>query len=385
VTRFWGLYFEDIRVYPQSLMIHQASGFDRSASAYLVTGGAGFIGAHVAERLLSEGARVWVIDDFNDYYDPALKETAVAQLARYEKFALYRADIRDAHAMACVFQDIGPELATASQNGQGGIIHLAARAGVRPSLKDPQLYVETNVNATLTLAELAKAYRIQRFVFASSSSVYGERGQSNQNAGFTGFRETDDVSKPISPYAASKVAAEQLLHTYAHLHDLNVVALRFFTVYGPRQRPDLAIHKFTRLIDRGESIPVFGDGSARRDFTYIDDILQGILAALTFDRFTGATPMEIFNLGESATITVSNLIGLIETSLGKRAEIDWHPAHPGDVTLTCANIDKARSLLGYRPTMPIEEGIERFVHWYQGQTEASAPRLTTTRLALQDR
>jgi UDP-glucuronate 4-epimerase len=361
-------------------MIHNVSG--HPCSAYLITGGAGFIGAHVAERLLNDGARVWVVDDFNDYYDPALKEAAVAQLSRHERFGLYRADIRDAHAMACVFQDIGPELAIASQNKQGGIIHLAARAGVRPSLKDPQLYFETNVNATLTLAELAKAYRIQRFVFASSSSVYGERGQSQENAAFTGFRETDDVSRPISPYAASKIAAEQLLHTYAHLHDLNVVALRFFTVYGPRQRPDLAIHKFTRLIDLGEPIPVFGDGSARRDFTYIDDILQGILAALTFDNFTGPAPMEVFNLGESATITVSNLIGLIETALGKKAEIDWYAAHPGDVTLTCANIQKAQRLLGYRPTTPIEQGIEQFVRWYQTHAMATASALNKPTISL---
>ncbi|MEB3205725.1 MAG: NAD-dependent epimerase/dehydratase family protein [Vampirovibrionales bacterium] len=350
-------------------MVSHAS--ERTRAAYLITGGAGFIGAHVAEQLLKAGARVWVIDDFNDYYDPTLKEAAVAQLARYEHFSLYRGDIRNKHAMACVFQDIGADLSAACERKQGGIIHLAARAGVRPSLKDPQLYFETNVNATLTLAELAKAYGIDRFVFASSSSVYGERGQNTANPSFTGFQETDDISKPISPYAASKIAAEQLLHTYAHLHNIQVVALRFFTVYGPRQRPDLAIHKFTRLIDRGQSIPVFGDGSARRDFTYIDDILQGILAALTFDQFTGASPMEIFNLGESATISVSHLIALIESALGKKATIEFHPAHPGDVSLTFANIGKANTLLGYHPETPIEKGIQRFVDWYQTQAVPS--------------
>ncbi|MEB3245856.1 MAG: SDR family NAD(P)-dependent oxidoreductase [Vampirovibrionales bacterium] len=339
--------------------------------SFLVTGGAGFIGSHVVDALLLQGATVYAIDDFNDYYDPALKTLNLAAALEHPRFKLYKADIRDAHAMAAIFQDIGPKLS----EQHGAIVHLAARAGVRPSLSQPQLYLETNVNATLTLAELARNYGIRRFILASSSSVYGERGQQTTQKpldDFTGFEETDDVSKPISPYASSKAMAESLLHTYAHLHGLETVALRFFTVYGPRQRPDLAIHKFTRLIHQDRPIEVYGDGSARRDFTYIDDILQGILAAISFSAFTTGTPFEVFNLGESQTITVARLIETIELALGKSAQINWQPAAPGDVTLTCANINKAKKLLGYTPSTPIQLGIPRFTDWFLASQQTPA-------------
>jgi len=272
-------------------------------------------------------------------------------------FQVLRVDIRDAAAVRGVVAEAAPALA------DGAIVHLAARAGVRPSLAEPRLYLETNVTGTLNLVEAAREFGVRRFVFASSSSVYGER-----SAAAGPFREDQDVSKPISPYASTKVMGESLLHTYSHLHGLRVLALRFFTVYGPAQRPDLAIHKFTRLIDRGEPVPLFGDGSTQRDYTYIDDIVQGVLAALAYDE----TRFEIFNLGESRTVALSRLIELIEQALGKKARIARQPLQPGDVPLTHADISKARRLLGYEPTTPIEEGIRRFVAWHREQQAARA-------------
>jgi len=319
-----------------------------TGKTYLVTGGAGFIGSHLVGHLLADGATVVVVDDFNDFYDPTIKQQNIAAFTDNPQFHLVRADIRDQVALTEVFNTFGAQLRS------GGIIHLAARAGVRPSLKEPRLYLETNVTGTLNLAELAKTYEVSKFVFASSSSVYGD--SPNQ----VPFTETQDISKPISPYASTKHMGESLLHSYHHLYGLNVVALRFFTVYGPAQRPDLAIHKFTKLIDNGKPIPVFGDGSTRRDYTYADDIMQGVLAAIMYD----ATPFEVFNLGESQTTTLAELIGLIETSLGKTAVIERQPLQPGDVPITYANIDKARQLLGYNPTTPVAEGIPKFVDWY---------------------
>lgn len=325
---------------------------------YLVTGGAGFIGSHVVARLLAAGARVVVVDDFNDYYDPAIKEANLAPFTAHAGFACYRVDIRDLQALTGVFHRHGADMARS-----GGIVHLAARAGVRPSLHEPRLYLETNVSGTLNLLELARAHGIQRFVFASSSSVYGDSPQA------VPFCETQDISRPISPYAATKAMGEALLHTYSHLYGMQGVALRFFTVYGAGQRPDLAIHKFTRLIDQGRPIPVFGDGSTRRDYTYIDDIVQGVLAAMAYD----ATPFEIFNLGESHTTTLSELIAQIEAALGKPAVLDRQPAQPGDVSVTYANIDKARALLGYQPTTLIAQGIPRFVDWYRAYYSGERP------------
>lgn len=321
-----------------------------SGRTYLVTGGAGFIASHLVRALLARGARVAVVDDFNDFYDPQLKEDNVRPLLGLPGFVLHRSDIRDAGALRAIVAEHAAEL----RQG-GGILHLAARAGVRPSLADPRLYLETNVTGTLNLAEAARELGVGKFVFASSSSVYGERDGSGP------FREDQDVSKPISPYAATKVMAESLLHTYSHLHGLRVVVLRFFTVYGPCQRPDLAIAKFTRLIDRGLPLPVFGDGSTRRDYTHIDDVLQGVLAALDYE----GSRFEIFNLGESRTVPLSHLVELIEEALGKKARIERLPLQPGDVPMTHADVSKARRLLGYDPRVPIEDGIRRFVAWHR--------------------
>ena len=322
--------------------------YDYAGKTYLITGGAGFIGSHLTRALLDAGAHVVVVDEFNDFYDPAIKEHNLAPFVNHSRFRLYRQDIREFVGMRDIFEHHGRGL----QNG--GIIHLAARAGVRPSLKEPRVYLETNVTGTLNLAELAREFQVKKFIFASSSSVYGD------NPKQVPFQEDQDISKPISPYASTKAMGESLLYTYSHLYALQVVALRFFTVYGPGQRPDLAIHKFTRLIDEGKPIPVFGDGSTRRDYTYVDDIIQGVMAAIVYER----SPYEIFNLGESQTTDLSTLIAYLEGCLGKKAVIDRQPMQPGDVSLTYADIAKARLLLGYNPQIKIREGLPRFVEWY---------------------
>lgn len=323
---------------------------------FLVTGGAGFIGSHTTRHLLNMGAKVIVIDDFNDYYDPAIKRRNIQDVETNPNFTLFEGDIRDTGLLTDIFSEHGDALKT------GGIVHLAARAGVRPSLLEPRLYLETNVTGTLNLAELARAHGIKKFVFASSSSVYGSAPDK------TPFIETQDISKPISPYASTKAMGESLLHTYSHLYDLQVVALRFFTVYGAGQRPDLAIHKFTKMIDEGTPIPVYGDGSTERDYTYIDDIQQGVLSAIRYD----ATPYEVVNLGESQTTKLSDLIALIETSLGKKAVIDRQPLQPGDVPITYADISYTKNLFGYNPTTKVVDGIPKFVDWYQSNKAALA-------------
>src|SRR5829696_8376267 len=313
----------------------------------LVTGGAGFIGSHLVARLLAEGQwRVTVVDDFNDFYDPALKRRNVSAHLGREDFALHEADIRDRAALGELFA--GAEFDV--------IVHLAARAGVRPSLLEPVLYAETNINGTVNLLELARAHGVRQFVFGSSSSVYGENEK-------VPFAEDDPVNRPISPYAATKAAGELLCHTYSHLFGLRCVALRFFTVYGARQRPDLAIHKFARLISEGKPIPVFGDGTTRRDYTYVDDIIAGVRAAMDYE---GAA-YEVFNLGESRTVELRELIALLERELGRKAVVDRQPPQPGDVPQTFADVSKARRLLGYDPRTPIEEGIRRFVEWFRGE------------------
>ncbi len=311
----------------------------------LVTGGAGFIGSHLVERLFTEGRwRVTVVDDFNDFYAPALKRANVAPHLGRADFRLVEADIRDRAALERVFA--ATEFAV--------IVHLAARAGVRPSLSEPLLYAETNINGTLHLLELARVHNVPQFVFGSSSSVYGINAK-------VPFSEDDPIRRPISPYAATKAAGELLCHTYAHLHGLRTVALRFFTVYGARQRPDLAIHKFAKLISAGKPIPVFGDGTTRRDYTYIDDIIAGVRAAIDYD----ASMYEAINLGESRTVELRELIALLEDALGRKAQIERQPSQPGDVPQTFADITKARRLLGYDPQTPIEEGIRRFVAWFK--------------------
>lgn len=314
----------------------------------LVTGGAGFIGSHLVETLLSEGHRVGVLDDFNDFYAPSIKRANLA--AVQERIDLHEADLRNAAAVEAIV----------GEGGYEAIIHLAARAGVRPSIADPQLYVDANITGTLNLLEAARRGGVRRFVFASSSSVYGL-------CQTVPFREDALLPQTISPYAATKLAGEHLCSNYAHLYGLQVVCLRFFTVYGPRQRPDLAIHQFTRRIQRGLPIQQFGDGLTRRDYTYVDDTIQGVVAALGYE----GPRFDVFNLGESQTTPLRDLIELIEGALEKRAVIERLPEQPGDVPLTCADISKARRLLGYRPATVIAEGIPRFVEWYLATQEAA--------------
>ncbi len=308
----------------------------------LVTGGAGFIGSNLVERLLAEGHAVSVLDDFNEFYDPAIKRANVGAFAK--QVPIYEADLRDGAEVERIVREQQPEV----------IIHLAARAGVRPSIKDPKLYIDTNITGTWHLLEAARVQGVPRFISASSSSVYGVIKTAP-------FSEDMLINQTISPYAATKMATEQFCSNYSHLYGMRTISLRFFTVYGPRQRPDLAIHSFTRAIDEGRPIQQFGDGSTRRDYTYIDDIVQGITACLHYE---GAL-CDVFNLGESQTTTLSELIASIERALGKKAEIKRMPEQPGDVPLTYANIDKARRLLGYAPTTKIAEGIPKFVDWYR--------------------
>jgi len=307
----------------------------------LVTGGAGFIGSHLVERLLEAGHEVDVLDEFNDYYDPRIKRDNLHAVA--ERIEIHEADIRDAAAVDRII----------STGRYGSIIHLAARAGVRPSIKEPRLYIDTNIIGTYNLLEAARKAGIRRFVCASSSSVYGVLKTAP-------FREDMALTETISPYAATKLAAEQLCSNYSYLYGMRTISLRFFTVYGPRQRPDLAIHKFTRYIHEGRPIDQYGDGSTRRDYTYVDDIIQGVMACLTYD----GKLCDVFNLGESQTTTLTALIQAIEETLGKKAIINRMPDQPGDVPLTYADISKARSLLNYHPTTKIKDGIPKFVDWY---------------------
>ena len=326
----------------------------------LITGGAGFIGSHLVDRLLMEGDwQVSVVDDFNDFYDPAIKRANLSAHDQNPNFHLFETDIRDKQALGKVFDE-----AFGVDDFQI-IVHLAARAGVRPSLEQPLLYAETNVEGTLNLLELAREHGVRQFVFGSSSSVYG------MNAKIP-FSEDDPISQPISPYAATKAAGELLCHTYSHLYDIRCVCLRFFTVYGPRQRPDLAIHKFARLITEGKAIPVFGDGTTQRDYTFIDDIIAGVRASIDYVADYDKSDFEVINLGESRTVELSELISLLENELGVKAKILRQPLQPGDVPQTYADITKARGLLGYNPQTQIEEGIERFVEWFRGNASRSS-------------
>ena len=316
----------------------------------LITGGAGFIGSHLVDSLLAEGGwKVTVVDDLNDFYSPDIKRANIQGVSGSSNFKFVAADIRDVNAMRSVFEKGEFEC----------VVHLAARAGVRPSLLEPKLYAETNINGTLNLLELARERRVKQFVFGSSSSVYGINCK-------VPFSEEDRIHQPISPYAATKAAGELLCHTYSHLYDIRTVCLRFFTVYGARQRPDLAIHKFTKLITAGRSIPLFGDGTTRRDYTYIADIIQGVRASIDYN----GSIHEVFNLGESETTELARLIELLEESLGIKAIIDRQPMQPGDVPVTFADISKARKLLGYDPKTKIEDGIPKFVEWFRGSHHA---------------
>jgi UDP-glucuronate 4-epimerase len=311
----------------------------------LITGGAGFIGSHLVDALMKEDNNcVVIIDNFNDFYDPAIKEANIAPHPRGKNFVVYKADITDASSIKEIF---------ASHN-LDCVVHLAAQAGVRPSLENPLAYEETNVRGTYVLLEAARINEVPQFVFGSSSSIYGINAK-------IPFSEDDHVWQTISPYAATKLAGEAACHTYSHLYGMRVLCLRFFTVYGARQRPDLAIHKFARLIDAEKPIPVFGDGTSRRDYTYIDDIIAGIVAAMNYRK----SPFEVINLGESQTVELRYLIELIENGLGKRAMIERKPLQAGDVPITFADVSKARRLLGYDPQIKIEDGIRRFIQWFK--------------------
>jgi UDP-glucuronate 4-epimerase len=311
---------------------------------FLVTGGAGFIGSHVCERLLRDGNRVWAFDDLNDFYDPQFKRRNLREIQTLAKpFEFCHGDLTDRAALDELFSSVKFDQ----------VIHLAARAGVRPSLEQPALYQRVNVEGTVNVLEAARQNGVKKITVASSSSVYGVNAK-------VPFSESDLVFSAVSPYAASKLACEALGHTWHHVYKMDVAMLRFFTVYGPRQRPDLAIHKFTKLIDAGKPIPVFGDGSTARDHTHISDIVEGVIACT--QREFG---FEIFNLGESQTVKLSELIALIETALGKKAVIDRQPLQPGDVPITFADISKARKSLGYNPQVKVEKGIPLFVDWFR--------------------
>jgi UDP-glucuronate 4-epimerase len=311
----------------------------------LVTGGAGFIGSHLCGSLLAQGASVVCFDNFDNFYDPAIKIKNVEGMVKKfpEQFELVTGDIRNREHLEALFK----------RKKIQSVVHLAARAGVRPSLIDPLLYEDVNIRGTITLLETCKAFGIKMFVFASSSSVYGESQR-------VPFSEEDLLIQPISPYGVTKRAGELICYPYHYLYGMNIACLRIFTAYGPRQRPEMAIHKFTRLIDQGKKVPMFGDGSSRRDYTYIDDLIDGILGVI--QRHRG---YEIYNLGESRTTSLKELIRLIEEALGKKADIEILESQPGDVSTTYADISKARQRLGYQPRFTMEEGIQRFVEWYK--------------------
>jgi len=316
----------------------------------LVTGGAGFIGSHLTRRLLARGDRVTALDDFNDYYDPAVKRDNVAPfVAASAAYRLVEGDIRDAALVDGLF----------AAGGFDAVVHLAARAGVRPSLREPILYEEVNCIGTLRLLEAARRHGPRLFVFGSSSSVYGINEK-------LPFAEDDEVNQPISPYATTKRAGELLCYNYHHLYDFRTACLRFFTVYGPRQRPEMAIHKFTDLLARGKPVPLYGDGSSRRDYTYVDDIIDGLLAALDL-----APGFEILNLGGAETTMLKDLVLWIAEELAVEPRIDYLPGQPGDVPITYADVSKAARLLGYSPKVPIREGLRRFVAWYLESSQKS--------------
>lgn len=316
----------------------------------LVTGGAGFIGSHVVDRLLLAGWTVTVTDNFDPFYNSEVKLANIAAHLGHPRFELVRCDIRDLDAMRRMLP-----------GGYNVIVHLAAKAGVRPSILDPAAYQQTNVVGTQNMLELAAQWGVRQFVFASSSSVYGVNPD-------VPWRESDAVLKPISPYAATKVAGELLGHVYSHLHGIRFLALRFFTVYGPRQRPDLAIHKLTRLMLQGRPIPVYGDGNTKRDYTYITDIVDGIMAAVAYQD----SPYEVINLGNCRTVSLMEMIRTIERCAGVRARIDFQPEQPGDVPQTYADIGKARRLLGYDPRTTFEDGIRSFLECVTGGSARAA-------------
>ena len=313
----------------------------------LVTGAAGFIGSHVCEFFIAQGDEVVGIDNFDNFYSKEIKQSNLSKLLKKEKFHFYEVDIRDKARLNSIFSFRKIDTA----------IHLAAKAGVRPSIESIEEYYDVNVNGTVVLLECMRNNSVKKLVFASSSSVYGNNKK-------VPFSETDNVDNPISPYASTKKSAELLCHVYSHLYQFDITCLRFFTVFGPRQRPDLAIHKFTKLIDEKKPIPFYGDGSTARDYTYIADIVQGINCALkNIDGY------KIYNLGESNVINLKDLVSLIEKVIGKKAIINQLPAQQGDVDITFANISKAKKEIGYNPKTDIESGIIKFVEWYHANKQ----------------
>jgi len=318
----------------------------------LLTGGAGFIGSHVAEALLRRGAELTISDDLDEFYSPDWKKANLEEVRRTGNFRFLQADICDAEPLRTLFAEMNFD----------AVVHLAARAGVRPSLEQPRLYERVNVGGTLNLLELCREFGVSKVLFGSSSSVYGVSSR-------VPFSEVQTDLRPISPYAATKLAGELLCYTYAHLYRLSVVCLRFFTVYGPRQRPDLAIHKFTSQIESGHPIRLYGDGNSGRDYTYVDDIVAGVLAALDYSPQSGSVPFEVFNLGNSRPVKLAEMVEALERATGRTATTSHEPDQPGDVPLTWADISKASCLLGYKPATPLAEGLQRFVTWFR-----AAPR-----------
>lgn len=310
---------------------------------YLITGAAGFIGSHLSEHLLGRGDRVVCFDNLNDYYDPAIKRHNLAALGEHDGFSFVQGDLRDKAAVVSLFKE----------HTFDAVLHLAAMAGVRPSIQDPLLYTEVNLTGTMHLLEAMRDAGCRRLQFGSSSSVYGGSKQ-------VPFSEDQVADRPVSPYAATKRAGELLCHTFHHLYDFDIACLRFFTVYGPRQRPEMAIHYFTRLIDEGKPVPFFGDGSSQRDYTFVLDIVDGVVRSL--DRTKG---FEVYNLGGSQMVTLKDLVANIEARVGKEAILDRKPDQPGDVPLTYADVSKAERELGYQPKVRIEEGLDRFIAWYK--------------------
>lgn len=309
----------------------------------IVTGGAGFIGSHVCEALVSKGENVVCIDNFNDYYNPEIKEKNIKEMN--ERLVLYKADITDIEKLRAIFK----------KHSIKAIIHLAARGGVRPSIENPFIYEKVNINGTLNLLELAKEFNVKKFVFGSSSSVYGKNKK-------TPFSEDDVVEDQVSPYAFTKKAGELLCRTYSNLYGISIACLRFFTVYGPRGRPDMAIYKFTKMIDQDKEIEMYGDGSSKRDYTCITDIVDGILAVLEKE-----FKFEIINLGGGNPVELRQMISLIEKELGKKAAIKQTEMQKGDVDITYADISKAEKMLDYKPKVKIEQGINLFVKWYKNE------------------
>ena len=321
----------------------------RTPQRVVLTGGAGFIGSHVAEALIRRGAQLWILDNLDEFYPSVRKKANLEELRHVGHYEFSQVDICDAACLRASLERARPDV----------VIHLAARAGVRPSIEQPGLYEQVNVAGTLNLLEMCRLLPLRKFLFGSSSSVYGATSR-------TPFSENQTELRPVSVYAATKLAGEMLCYTYAHLFALPVICLRFFTVYGPRQRPDLAIHKFTALMEAGKPVPFFGDGSAGRDYTWVADIVAGVLAAVDYEpRPVGGVPFEVFNLGNSHPVTLAEMVELLERITGKKAILERHPPQPGDVPLTWADISKASRLLGYRPATRLDEGLKQFVAWYR--------------------